>query len=87
LCTSEVRIADVNSHHTDNIDYNELKHLIKVHTSKTQGNSIAIPGQEDTRLQQFEERFYQELFEQHDRVDLFVRVKAEEIIRRLREYR
>lgn len=70
---------------TDNVDYNELKNLIKVHTTKDQGQGVAIPGQGDTALQMFEDLFFNELSNQHDRVDLFVKCKADEISRRLRE--
>ncbi|MCJ1297312.1 hypothetical protein MMC08_000098 [Hypocenomyce scalaris] len=66
-----------------NVDYNELKNLIKVHTTKDQ--AIAIPGPDDTRLKRFEEMLFLELSNQHDQVDLFVRSKAGEIGRRLRE--
>jgi SPX domain protein involved in polyphosphate accumulation len=67
----------------DNIDYNELKTLIKVHTTRGQAQAIPIPGQEDTALAKFEQAFFNELSEQHDRVDLFVNSKADEISRRL----
>jgi len=67
-----------------NVDYNDLKNLIKVHTTKNQSSAIAIPGQTNTALSGFEELFYNELFNQHDRVDLFVKDKAGEIDRRLR---
>jgi SPX domain protein involved in polyphosphate accumulation len=67
----------------DNIDYNELKTLIKLHTSKDQAQAIAIPGQVDTALAKFEQAFFTELSDQHDRVDLFVNSKADEISRRL----
>lgn len=66
-----------------NVDYNELKNLIKVNTTRDQAQAIAIPGQENTKLQIFEDSFYNELSNQHDRVDLFVRSKADEIERRL----
>lgn len=66
-----------------NVDYNELKNLIKVHTTKDQGQAIAIPGQADTALAKFEDVFFNELYNQHDRVDLFVKSKADEIGRRL----
>lgn len=68
----------------DNVDYNELKNLIKVNTTKDQGQAIAIPGQPDTALAKFEDTFFNELYNQHDRVDLFVKSKADEIRRRLR---
>ena len=67
----------------DNVDYNELKNLIKVNTTKDQGQAIAIPGHVDTALAKFEDSFYNELSNQHDRVDLFVSSKADEIGRRL----
>jgi hypothetical protein len=68
------------------VDYNELKNLLKVNTTKDQGQAIAIPGQGDTALQKFEGLFYNELSNQHDRVDLFVQSKADEIHRRLRKW-
>jgi hypothetical protein len=73
--------------YTDNVDYNELKNLVKLHTTKDQGQgqAIAIPGQGDASLLKFEGLFYNELSNQHDRVDLFVKSKADEIHRRLRE--
>ncbi len=70
--------------HPDNIDYNSLKHHIKVHTTKDQATAIAIPGRQDTALGRFENDLYSELCQQHDRVDLFVTSKADEIARRLR---
>lgn len=70
-----------------NLDYNALKHLIKVNTTRDQATGIAIPGQADTALQKFEESFFLELHNQHDRVDLFVQDKAGEVHRRLRKYR
>jgi SPX domain protein involved in polyphosphate accumulation len=66
-----------------NIDYNSLKHQIKTHTTKDQASAIAIPGHQDTALKRFEDAFYNELCRQHDRVDLFVVSKADEIFRRL----
>ncbi|KAI1778101.1 hypothetical protein F4818DRAFT_456077 [Hypoxylon cercidicola] len=66
-----------------NIDYNSLKHQIKTHTSKDQATAIAIPGQQDYALKRFEDAFYLELCNQHNRVGLFVTSKADEIARRL----
>ena len=68
----------------DNIDYNSLKHHIKVHTSRDQASAIAIPGHQDTALSKFEDELYKELCLQHDRVGLFVGSKADEISRRIR---
>ncbi|KAI1211557.1 uncharacterized protein F4807DRAFT_394112 [Annulohypoxylon truncatum] len=67
-----------------NIDYNSLKHQIKAHTTKDQATAIAIPGQQDYALKRFEDAFYFELCNQHNRVGLFVTSKADEISRRLR---
>jgi len=72
-------------HPPDNIDYNSLKHHIKVHTTKDQATAIAIPGKQDTTLRLFEDDLYAELCRQHDRVDLFVSSKSDEIARRLRK--
>jgi hypothetical protein len=44
---------------------------------------MVIPGHQDTALTKFEERLYQELCNQHGRVDMFVKSKADEITRRL----
>lgn len=76
--------ADRNAPHPDNIDYNSLKHHIKVHTTRDQATAIAIPGRQDTALGRFENDLYAELCRQHDRVNLFVTSKADEIARRLR---
>lgn len=69
-----------------NVDYNSLKHQIKVHTTKDQATAVAltIPGQPDHTLKRFEDAFYHELCSQHNRVGLFVTSKADEISRRLR---
>lgn len=74
----------------DNIDYNELKSLIRTHTTPPPGSShsntsqpVVIPGQTDDSLSCFEALFARELGAQHARVDLFVRSKADEFHRRL----
>lgn len=69
-----------------NVDYNELKNLIKVNTTKDQGQAIAIPGHVDIALARFEAAFFDELSNQHDRVGLFVSSKADEVARRLESY-
>lgn len=67
-----------------NVDYNSLKQQIKLHTTKGQAaRAIAIPGQTDHQLERFENDFCHELYLQHERVDLFVTSKADEIGRRL----
>jgi len=67
----------------DNVDYNELKNLVKIHTKKDAGQAIAIPGQTNAALAEFEELFFNELYNQHDRVDLFVKSKSFETESRL----
>ncbi|KAL8970431.1 MAG: hypothetical protein Q9183_001525 [Haloplaca sp. 2 TL-2023] len=69
----------------DNVDYNDLKRLIKIRTTRGQGEALTIPGHENEAkaLQGFENEFYAELKDQHQRVDLFVQSKAGEIQRRL----
>ncbi|KAM0333258.1 hypothetical protein ACHAQA_001918 [Verticillium albo-atrum] len=44
---------------------------------------MTIPGHVDSNLHKFEERLFRELRNQHDRVDMFVNSKADEILRRL----
>ncbi|RFU74417.1 spx domain-containing [Trichoderma arundinaceum] len=66
-----------------NLDYNSLKHEIKVHTTRDQATALAIPGHQDTALRRFEDALYTELCHQHDRLDLFVVSKADEVSRRL----
>lgn len=67
----------------DNVDYNSLKHEIKVHTTRDQATALTIPGHPDTALRRFEDALYNELCHQHDRLDLFVTSKADEVSRRL----
>ncbi|KFY41657.1 hypothetical protein V494_02855, partial [Pseudogymnoascus sp. VKM F-4513 (FW-928)] len=86
--------TNVSSQPPDNIDYNELKTLIRTHTTPAAPGSshsdtsqpVVIPGQADEALSSFEARFARELGAQHARVDLFVRSKADEFRRRLSDY-
>ncbi|KAM5352337.1 hypothetical protein ACJ41O_005060 [Fusarium nematophilum] len=66
-----------------NLDYNSLKHEIKVHTTRDQATAMAIPGHKDEALTRFEDGLYMELGRQHERLHLFVCSKADEISRRL----
>ncbi|KAI5462536.1 SPX domain-containing protein [Mariannaea sp. PMI_226] len=66
-----------------NLDYNSLKHEIKVHTTRDQATAMAIPGHQDEALSKFEDGLYLELANQHERLHLFVSSKADEISRRL----
>ncbi len=69
----------------DNVDYNDLKSLIRRRTTRGQGEALTIPGHanEAKALQAFEDEFFSQLVDQHQRVDLFVQSKAGEISRRL----
>ena len=69
----------------DNVDYNEIKQLIKLRTSNATGQAIPVPGQKNDNkaLEDFEKELYAELLDQHQRIDLFVRSKSGEIKRRL----
>ncbi|KAH0533875.1 hypothetical protein FGG08_007505 [Glutinoglossum americanum] len=69
-----------------NVEYNDIKYLIKVRTTRDQAHAISIPGRgngENTALVEFEDELYAELSEQHQRIDLFVFSKSGEISRRL----
>lgn len=67
----------------DNIDYNDIKQLIKLHTTTNDARPKLIPGKQDTEHQSFEDELEKELSSQHQRIDLFVQSKAGEIARRL----
>ena len=72
----------------DNVEYNEIKHLIKARTTRDQAHAISIPGRgngENIALKEFEDELYSELSEQHQRIDLFVFSKSGEVSRRLSE--
>ncbi|KAF2759526.1 hypothetical protein EJ05DRAFT_498738 [Pseudovirgaria hyperparasitica] len=67
----------------DNVDYDEIKRVIKENTTPGHGKAVSIPGHGDPVERRFEDELI-ELFEQEQRrVDLFVRTKSGEIDRRL----
>ncbi|KAF9637940.1 SPX domain-containing protein [Lasiodiplodia theobromae] len=66
-----------------NVDYDEIKHLIKEHTTPGNGKAVSIPGQPDVNRNQFEDQLFDILSGEHQRIDLFVRSKSGEIERRL----
>jgi hypothetical protein len=68
---------------TDNIDYDEIKHLIKEYTTPGKGKAISVPGQGGPVESEFERNLYNILLEEHDRIGLFVKSKSLEIQRRL----
>ena len=67
----------------DNIDYNDIKRLIKLHTTNTHAQPTPIPGKAKSTDRSFEHDLEDELRSQHQRIDLFVQSKAGEIARRL----
>lgn len=69
----------------DNIDYDDIKHFIKEHTTPGQGKSVSVPGRGDDKLVEFENALFHILADQHQRIDLFVKSKSGEIQRRLGE--
>ncbi|KAG8528101.1 uncharacterized protein KY384_007017 [Bacidia gigantensis] len=70
---------------TDNLDYDDLKRLIKLHTTQgsTRPRPISYGSIKATEAQQFEERFFDELKLQHERINDFLQVKVGELARRL----
>ncbi|KAF1814662.1 hypothetical protein P152DRAFT_447991 [Eremomyces bilateralis CBS 781.70] len=68
-----------------NIAYDEIKYLIKQHTTNdaVPGKSVAIPGHEDVRDDEFAKDLYRVLEKEHARTCLFVKSKKGEVERRL----
>lgn len=66
-----------------NIDYDDIKQLIKERTTPGKGKTISVPGRGDDKLAELEVTLFDILSDQHTRIDLFVRSKAGEIQRRL----
>ncbi|OCK77591.1 hypothetical protein K432DRAFT_407171 [Lepidopterella palustris CBS 459.81] len=66
-----------------NVDYDDIKHLIKEHTTPGKGKAVSIPGQGDTAEKAFEDELYFVLVKQHERINLFIKSKSGEIERRL----
>jgi hypothetical protein len=68
---------------TDNVDYDAVKQLIKECTTSGKGKAIAIdiPGQGDDAAS--EKRLLKVLVAEHERVELFVKSKSNEIQGRL----
>lgn len=66
-----------------NIDYDEIKKVIRKRTSAGNGESVSVPGRGDEKLLQFETELSDIFTQQHERINLFVKSKAGEIKRRL----
>lgn len=69
----------------DNVDYNGLKYLIKERTTNIKTNPVTIPGQgpSSDAWTQLETELFPIIWQQHDRVSLFIRSKYGELKRRL----
>ena len=69
-----------------NIDYDELKQLIKARTAPTGTTPVTVPGQHgpsDDKWAKLENELLPILQEQHERVNLFTKSKAGELQRRV----
>ncbi|TKA78414.1 hypothetical protein B0A49_01378 [Cryomyces minteri] len=66
-----------------NVDYDDIKQLIKEHTTPGTGKALSIPGQGDSSAREFENNLFDIFADQHQRIDLFVKSKTGEIQRRL----
>ncbi|RMZ69261.1 spx domain-containing [Pyrenophora seminiperda CCB06] len=71
LCYRERRLAANHWAHTDNIDYDYLKDLIKHQTTPGTNKAVSIPGQGESTERAFGDTFFKVLAEQHDRINLF----------------
>lgn len=70
----------------DNVDYEDLKHLIKEHTAgKVTSHPVAIPGPgvADTAYTELEDALFPILCQEHERVNLFTKSKYGEFERRI----
>ena len=69
----------------DNLDYDDLKRMVKHNTTSTHNQPRFIPGQgnEAKASIEFENELYGQLSEQHERVGRFVQSKADELACRL----
>jgi hypothetical protein len=79
----EVVIRQLTDSNTDNVDYDAVKHLIKECTSSGKGKAIDIPGEGEDAKIFGEKRLYNALVSEHERVELFVKSKSNEVQGRL----
>ena len=70
---------------TVNLDYDDLKQIIKDRTTDAHSQPRFIPGHgnENQALKETEDQLYRQLLREHERVSLFVRSKVGELERRL----
>jgi hypothetical protein len=68
---------------TDNIDYDEIKLLIKDHTTPGKGKAVSVPGQGNEAECDFEKRLFGIFLRENANISLFVKTKVLEIERSL----
>ena len=68
---------------TDNIDYDEIKLLIKDHTTPGKGKAVSVPGQGNEAESDFEKRLFGIFLRENANISLFVKTKVLEIERSL----
>ena len=68
---------------TDNIDYDEIKLLIKDHTTPGKGKAVSVPGQGNEAEYDFEKRLFGIFMRENANISLFVKTKVLEIERSL----
>ena len=66
-----------------NVNYNQLKHLIKVRTSSGSALPVSIPSASVSRWHDLEKELYNVIKQEYENVGLFLRSKQGEIERRL----
>lgn len=67
-----------------NIDYNNIKHFIKEHTSPGQGEGMFILGRDSEHFAEFGNELSAMFAQQHERINLFVKSKVCETEQRLK---
>ncbi len=66
-----------------NLNYNQLKHLIKVRTSTGASVPVSIPSSSKSRWHDLENELYNVIKQEYEKVALFLRSKQGEVERRL----
>ena len=78
-----LRSASVPAWQAHNIEYEDIKHFIKEHTTTGNGKAVAIPGAGDDSAKNTEDDLFNILKDQNERITWFVKSKVGEIKRRL----
>jgi hypothetical protein len=69
----------------ENIEYDEIKRLIKAKTTGSDGNPIPLPptGEDAVRVDQLRNEAYEKLVNEHQRLGFFWKAHATEVLLRL----